>query len=690
MANDPVTSLGTTPIQIGTLTGYSQATDYTLADVATQYKNTVKALEQLLHGTPTNAVPVPPAPTLGAADAATLSAQITILRNLLVNGITAPVDPANPGGLQKTYYLTSEMADQLRILIAALQQIGVVIPNNAATPVVMNIAQARTLQELSAATLILNNLFTSAATGSNRSIQSLVELDYVQTGNDLLSDQLSNLEKALDVTKTTLDYLGNLQELHNQIVVNNNPQSFLSTFDLFQHPGDRPFTPSGFFSAYAKAASAYFSTPIAPTTIPFPPSGYSILNVPGTGFDALNKVTTITDTFNHLMDDFAGIRGTTSVLGISASFIIAKKQADGDYIFYNGDTGAAIGSPPLRIFIDPTPNLGGFTQEEFAFINPGVSSPEFNALFSPSAAEPVSFQIRDSNGNLSGSTPTFPVRIIQQSIVGGGGTAAARVENLSTLYRVTKNLAPFYTTINGVNGITNTLGSPLVAQEVALLNAFYPMMAQLIPTLAPGPNNPANSQYFFQSLNARAGQQTWIGYFNTGVSAFHYRLPSATPADFIAFQKKLISTKATLEQQLALLSGSTPRINITAANPAGDEDPNSLLGRLRTVMADLNATLITAGGQAITSTTGIMSAVGGFRKWLMDDYQLRNTATSNQAGKYQQAITFAITAGQSQNDTEKEQVRRFLYVFEEYYKSASAILQKLTQILERMAQGIGR
>lgn len=59
-------------------------------------------------------------------------------------------------------------------------------------------------------------------------------------------------------------------------------------------------------------------------------------------------------------------------------------------------------------------------------------------------------------------------------------------------------------------------------------------------------------------------------------------------------------------------------------------------------------------------------------------------------GQIQKEITEAITAGESLNDRQKEEVRRFLFVFEEYYKSAAAILSKITQIIEKMAQGIAR
>jgi len=61
---------------------------------------------------------------------------------------------------------------------------------------------------------------------------------------------------------------------------------------------------------------------------------------------------------------------------------------------------------------------------------------------------------------------------------------------------------------------------------------------------------------------------------------------------------------------------------------------------------------------------------------------------ASKAGSIQDNITFAITAAQSLNDSQKEQVRRYMYVFEEYYKSASSLLTAISQIIQKIAQGI--
>jgi len=61
-----------------------------------------------------------------------------------------------------------------------------------------------------------------------------------------------------------------------------------------------------------------------------------------------------------------------------------------------------------------------------------------------------------------------------------------------------------------------------------------------------------------------------------------------------------------------------------------------------------------------------------------------------ETGDYQRNLNDAITSSQSFNDTQREELRRVMFVFEEFYKSATAILSRLTQLLEKMAVAISR
>lgn len=83
---------------------------------------------------------------------------------------------------------------------------------------------------------------------------------------------------------------------------------------------------------------------------------------------------------------------------------------------------------------------------------------------------------------------------------------------------------------------------------------------------------------------------------------------------------------------------------------------------------------------------GDISAAGSPEAWVMDGYDTND----NQQGQYQNDLTLAITAGESLNDSKKEEVRRYLNIFEEYYKSASSILNKINEIIGTMARNISR
>ncbi|MEI8124580.1 MAG: hypothetical protein WCG42_02355 [Parachlamydiaceae bacterium] len=141
---------------------------------------------------------------------------------------------------------------------------------------------------------------------------------------------------------------------------------------------------------------------------------------------------------------------------------------------------------------------------------------------------------------------------------------------------------------------------------------------------------------------------------------------SGGPAAFI---KQMASVKA-------LLSGIVPQLSaVTPVLSGGVANSNSLLAHIKVILNDIK-------------NTGAATTTAGATKWLTDNYSAAATSAVISAGLYQQNITNAITAGQSLNTTQAESVRNYLYIYEEYYKSASAVLQQMTQIIQKMADGI--
>lgn len=148
---------------------------------------------------------------------------------------------------------------------------------------------------------------------------------------------------------------------------------------------------------------------------------------------------------------------------------------------------------------------------------------------------------------------------------------------------------------------------------------------------------------------------------------------SAGSSGQIQFSSDIAKLKAKLSAQIPLLSATTPRLPL---DQGGGEDPTTLLSKVRAVLKDL--------------TDNDLTTYEGQKAWVEDKYGGLVGTDSTNSGLIQQALTFATTAGQSLNDTQKETVRRYLFLFEEYYKSASAVLQKISQIIEKMGQSISR
>lgn len=138
---------------------------------------------------------------------------------------------------------------------------------------------------------------------------------------------------------------------------------------------------------------------------------------------------------------------------------------------------------------------------------------------------------------------------------------------------------------------------------------------------------------------------------------------SAGSPEFDDFVDKLKEVKSSLAIQIAFLS------TITDTN-----DPNTLYAKLKTVYNDLPSSY----------------SFGNVKDWVIDNYDAQGTTAIANAGNLQQHITDAITAGQSLNSSQQQKIQNYLFIFQQYYQSAAAVLTALQQIIDRMAQAAGR
>lgn len=154
-------------------------------------------------------------------------------------------------------------------------------------------------------------------------------------------------------------------------------------------------------------------------------------------------------------------------------------------------------------------------------------------------------------------------------------------------------------------------------------------------------------------------------YFGTPIEP-NFVFSSMNAPGYAAFENELSTLKEKLRLEISTLYKQTPSTART--------DPTSLLDALQKVYRDMPSNF----------------SFSTVEKWALDNYNY-NTSTLIQAanaGSIENDLTTAITAAQSLNDTQKENVRRFLFIFQEYYQSASAILSSITQVIEMMAQKI--
>lgn len=133
----------------------------------------------------------------------------------------------------------------------------------------------------------------------------------------------------------------------------------------------------------------------------------------------------------------------------------------------------------------------------------------------------------------------------------------------------------------------------------------------------------------------------------------------------------ILSTLANVEIP-RILSELEPLINKLAAQRGGEAlVTNSLEDQLIQMRTDL------------TPLSGNTTNVSN---WIID--QLNNTTSVETRGVFQQHITAAMMAASNLNDEQKEDLRRIMFIFEEFYKSASAVLSKITQIIEKIASKV--
>lgn len=243
------------------------------------------------------------------------------------------------------------------------------------------------------------------------------------------------------------------------------------------------------------------------------------------------------------------------------------------------------------------------------------------------------------------------------------------MQNIQNRITVSKPISGAFSTFskyfaNRLQAATISLGTPGVPKPVS----------QLSPQIYADIYKTAANQYFGTPIVQTTLSRGTTTFSIVGINPISFQpITVATyhpSADEVNTANQIISAKQTLLKQIAKLE---------ALNPAASRSvPNTLAFALNTLVTAINTTFagLSLGSPAINKASAISA-------WIIDG---RSDVTNT--GKIQSNITQAISSAQSLNDTQKQNVSQYMFLFEEFYKSASAILTQITQIIQKMAQGI--
>jgi hypothetical protein len=106
---------------------------------------------------------------------------------------------------------------------------------------------------------------------------------------------------------------------------------------------------------------------------------------------------------------------------------------------------------------------------------------------------------------------------------------------------------------------------------------------------------------------------------------------------------------------------------------------NYLINQITALSGGSSSQLISSLQQVQTD----LNNVDNLTDWIQD------TQTNN-VGQFQNDLSNAVVASQSFNDTQRENLRNVMFIFQEFYQSSSGLLSDLDQLIKKMADALAR
>lgn len=248
-------SAGTFPATLQVFYQY-ESTD---ANVANFFVQNMSVLYEIFNRpVGSNGASVPP---LSTTDTANLQTAFANLYNL-ARGTSSVSVQTNAAGVVQQFFLTKDMVGSLDVLVRSLQAVGIVNPSTS-----IALDQLQRWKDFSLLTSAIQEAMTVAmrSTSTNRSIQAMIEMEYVAAGNDLVENKLTDLETALSTTKDLLDLLADIQNAQNNVITIQRSQSPLPFIvDNTGSGDDTEEQNQDYADDFQRANSAFFTAPQFP------------------------------------------------------------------------------------------------------------------------------------------------------------------------------------------------------------------------------------------------------------------------------------------------------------------------------------------------------------------------------------------------------------------------------------------
>lgn len=299
-------------------------------------------------------------------------------------------------------------------------------------------------------------------------------------------------------------------------------------------------------------------------------------------------------------------------------------------------------------------------------------------------------------------TQTFQSLVELDYVETGNAVLTAALGSLQSALSVTQNVMNTLDDLQGLHNDINVVGpiSSFVTYAAAFPTGSFSAVSGRVYSYAFSYNSPEGATTFAAEYNQLAS--AYFGQPITPILGSGFAIGEIGGTTFQQGMVELVGVYTGLVQEIAALSAQT----------GGADGTDTLLYQLKQVQSDLKPVVTNAQSpNGIITSAFLNSALIGysdasgtagnnfgksvlvlmqlhFQNWVLDGYSTMSDANGTTAGAIQTNITSAITASENLNDTQKEDVNNYLFIFQEYYKSASDILTAITQIIEQMAKNM--